>query len=88
MTSNLEDYSTDEEENGPNTKMSKKERRKAAKAKKYKSTFQQVCKYLFLGSSISLIAVAALRFTVVELYDMHDTIMNFYFLFFGVVLAL
>ena len=40
MTSNLEDYSTDEEENGPNTKMSKKERRKAAKAKKYKSTFQ------------------------------------------------
>lgn len=40
MTSNLEDYSTDEEENGPNTKMSKKERRKAAKAKKMKSTFQ------------------------------------------------
>ena len=43
---------------------------------------------MFLASSILLISVAALRFTVVEMQSMHETIMNFYFLFFGIVLAL
>ena len=58
------------------------------KSARYKTTFQLVCKYMFLGSAILLISVAALRFTVIEVQSAHEAIMNFYFLFFGVVLAL
>ena len=43
---------------------------------------------MFLASAILLVSVAALRFTVVEVQSAHEAIMNFYFLFFGVVLAL
>jgi len=42
----------------------------------------------FLVSSILLIAVAALRFTVIEVQSTHEAILNFYFLFFGVIVAL
>jgi len=43
---------------------------------------------LFLASSVLLISVAALRFTVVNMQSVHEAIINFYFMFFGVVLAL
>ena len=43
---------------------------------------------MYLASAILLVSVAALRFTVIELQSAHDAIMNFYFLFFGVVLTL
>ncbi len=56
--------------------------------KKYKSTFQTVTKVAFLVCSILLIAVAALRFTVIQLQSVHEAILNFYFLFFGVIVAL
>ena len=61
---------------------------KQQKMKRYKATFQRVTKLLFLASSIMLIAVAALRFTVIESQSAHESIMDVYFLFFGVVLAL
>ena len=56
--------------------------------KKFKTTFQKVCKYMFLGSAIFLISVAALRFTVINVQSAHEAIMSFYFLFFGIVLVL
>ena len=43
---------------------------------------------MFLASSIMLIAVAALRFTVIEQQSFHEGIMDFYFLFFGIIVAL
>ena len=43
---------------------------------------------MYLASAILLVSVAALRFTVIELQSAHDAIMNFYFLFFGVILTL
>ena len=77
----LSDVTTDDEEMDPASK-------KAKKMKKYKSTFQHVIKIAFLASAISLIAVAALRFTVIEVQSTHEAILNFYFLFFGIVVAL
>ena len=56
--------------------------------KKYKSTFERFVKLTFLASAILLIAVAALRFTVVEVQSVHEGILDFYFLFFGIVVAL
>ena len=43
---------------------------------------------MFLTSAVLLIAVSALRFTFVDMQSMHEVFMNFYFLFFGVILAL
>ena len=58
------------------------------KTKNYRATFTMVVKKAFLASSIMLIAVSALRFMVMEQQTMHEIIMNFYFLFFGILLAL
>lgn len=43
---------------------------------------------MFLGGSIGLIVIAALRFTAVEMTSIRAAIMNFYFLFFGLVVGL
>lgn len=43
---------------------------------------------MFLGGSIGLIVIAALRFTAVDMTSIHAAIMNFYFLFFGLVVGL
>lgn len=101
MTDQLDSYSTDEEVVGngiassmahgdakKKRKMNKLKKKEAKKIKRYKSTFQQIVKVTFLGSSILLISVAALRFTIVDLQSVHEAIMNFYFLFFGIVLVL
>jgi len=39
-------------------------------------------------SSIILLSVSAIRFTLVDMQSVHEAIMNFYFMFFGVVLVL
>jgi hypothetical protein len=92
MTADLEDYSTDEEDDtqGKKTKSGKKKQSKAykAKMKRYKTTTAYVSKFLLLAAAILLIAVSALRFTVVDMQNTHEAIMNFYFLFFGVILAM
>ena len=41
-----------------------------------------------MGGSIGLIVIAALRFTIVNQQSVHEAILNFYYLFFGVVTAL
>ena len=43
---------------------------------------------LFLGGALGLIVIAALRFTSVASQGMHQAIMNCYYIFFGVVVAL
>mmetsp|Transcript_31998 Transcript_31998/g.42402 ORF Transcript_31998/g.42402 Transcript_31998/m.42402 type:complete len:91 (-) Transcript_31998:755-1027(-) len=64
----LEAYSTEEEEGyGPKRKKSRRRASKADKKKRYKHTCAYVGKLLFLVASILLIAVAALRFTVVDM---------------------
>ena len=82
----------DEEISAINIKSKRKSKKtkkpKKSKKEKVKSTFQVLTKLGFMGSSILLIAVAALRFTVIEVQSVHDAIMNFYFLLFGVIIAL
>ena len=56
--------------------------------KRYKSTTEYASRMLLLASAVLLIAVSALRFTVVDLQNTHEGIMNFYFLFFGVLIAM
>lgn len=58
------------------------------KLKGYRFTLKRVSKLMFFVSAVFLIAVAALRFTVVGSQSVHDAIMNFYYLFFGVALSL
>ena len=89
----LGDYSTEEEEWYGSAGAKGKRSRKDAKADKntklrYTATCAYVGKLLFLVSSALLIAVAAMRFTIVDMQSMHEAIMNFYFMFFGVVLAM
>ena len=89
----LEDYSTVDEEGYTSTgnKRKKNKRKKesdADKKKRYTHTCAYVGKLLFLASSIILVTVGALRFMVIDSQSIHEVIMNFYFLFFGVVLAL
>jgi hypothetical protein len=43
---------------------------------------------MFLGGAVGLIIIAALRFTAVDTPSVHNAIMNFYYLFFGVVVGL
>ncbi len=43
---------------------------------------------MFFGGALGLVIVAALRFTVVLTESIHDAILNFYYLFFGIVLVL
>lgn len=81
MLQGLSDVTTDEEDGDPAKK-------KAKKVKKIKSTLQQVTKMSFLVSSVLLIAVAAMRFTIVDMQSTHEAIMNCYFFFFGIVVAL
>ena len=81
MTDGLSEDSTDEEDADPAKK-------KARKAKKMKTTLQQVTKMTFWVSSVLLIAVAAMRFTIVDMQTTHEAIMNCYFFFFGIVVAL
>ena len=88
MTYQLEDVSTDEEEDPNCTDPGKKASKRDKKMKRYKSTFERLTKLTFLVSSIILVAVAALRFTVIEMQSMHEAILNFYFLFFGVIITL
>lgn len=94
MTADLEEYSTDEEDSHTTKKRRKHHHQKgdknqqSNKMKRYKSTCERIGKLLFLTSAVLLISVSALRFTVVDMQSMHEAIMNFYFLFFGVVLAL
>ena len=64
------------------------EKKDQKKKQRYKATFQRITKVMFLASAIMLIAVAALRFTVLEQQNMHEGIMDFFFLFFGIILAL
>ena len=43
---------------------------------------------MFLGGSLGLIAITAVRWTTVDVQHVNDTILNFYYFFFGVVMAL
>lgn len=94
MTADLEEYSTDEEDDprekrgGAAKRHQKGDTKQGNKMKRYKTTCERIGKLLFLTSAVLLISVSALRFTVVDMQSMHEAIMNFYFLFFGVVLAL
>jgi hypothetical protein len=47
-----------------------------------------VTKVMFFGGALGLIVVAALRFTTIGTQTVHQAILNFYYLFFGVVLVL
>ena len=89
----LEDYSTVDEEGYASTgnKRRKKKGKKetdAEKKQRYTHTCAYVGKMLFLASSILLVTVGAIRFMFIDSQSIHEVIMNFYFLFFGVVLAL
>ncbi|CDW89987.1 UNKNOWN [Stylonychia lemnae] len=58
------------------------------KREKRKRRLQYLTKSLFFGGSIGLIIISALRFTAVQEQTVHEAIMDFYYLFFGVVVAL
>ena len=58
------------------------------KREKRKRRLKYVTRFLFLGGAIGLVVISALRFTAVTQQSIHEAIMNFYYLFFGVVVAL
>ena len=47
-----------------------------------------VSKAMFLGGAVGLIVISALRFTTVSTASVKDAILNLYYLFFGVLIAL
>ena len=61
-------------------RLQRKERRKR--------NLQYVTKFMFFGGALGLIVIAALRFTTVNTQTVHNAILNFYYLFFGIVLVL
>ena len=64
-----------------------KKKKPSMEAQQNKRTLIFVSKLLFLVGSLGLICVSALRFTIVDSETIHDVLMNFYYLFFGVVLV-
>ncbi len=45
-------------------------------------------KFLFICGAIGMVIISALRFTLVHSSTVHDTIVNAYFLFLGIVTGL
>ena len=55
---------------------------------KRKRRLRYVTKSLFFGGSLGLIAITVVRFTTVDTQTVHETILNFYYFFFALVMTL
>lgn len=62
--------------------------RKLKKREKRKKRLLYASKFLFLGGAAGLIVLSALRFTSVNTPTVHSAIMNIYYIFFGLIVAL
>ena len=62
--------------------------KKLKKREKRRRRLLYASKFLFLGGAVGLIVLSALRFTSVNTPTVHGAIMNIYYIFFGLVVAL
>ena len=65
----------------------KREKRKKAQQSYIKQNLKLISSALFISGAIGMIVVGAIRFSELEQQSVHDVILNFYFLFLGIVLA-
>jgi len=55
---------------------------------KRKQTLLYVTKFMFIGGALGLLLISFLRFTAVDTPTVHEAILNFYYLFFGIIMLL
>ncbi len=58
------------------------------KEEKRKYTLLYVTKFMFIGGALGLVLISFLRFTAVDTPTVHEAILNFYYLFFGIIMLL
>ena len=59
-----------------------------SKLEKRRRRILYISKFLFISGAIGLIALAVIRFIFVDTNSIHAAIMNLFFIFFGVIIAL
>ena len=62
-------------------------KKKRSKSNYVKRNLQMISSALFISGAVGMIIVGAIRFSEMDQQTVHDVILNFYFLFIGVILA-
>ena len=62
-------------------------KKKRSKSNYVKRNLQMISSALFISGAVGMIIVGAIRFSEMDQQTVHDVILNFYFLFLGVILA-